>query len=295
MRYCFKYTREVDMPQRIHEANRLSWNAATAAHNSHKHNQAKFLRDGGTTLFPEEIELLGDLTGKSLVHLQCNAGQDSLCLARLGATVTGVDISDEAISFAGQLSSDADIPATFIRADVYDWLDASVQQGDKFDIVFCSYGAICWLSDLPRWAAGVARILNPGGRFVVVDFHPASMMFDEKFELKYPYFGENNPLKWDDGVGDYVGMAAGALSPSGHRDGVEKFENPHEVYEYQWSMGALLTALLEVVLRIDTFEEYPYSNGAKLFDDMIEMEGKRMMRPEGAPSVPLMYGVRAVL
>ncbi len=283
------------MSDMIHEVNRLSWNAATAAHNSHKRDQAKFLRDGGTTLFPEEIELLGDLTGKSLVHLQCNAGQDSLCLARLGAAVTGVDISDEAINFAGQLSDDAGLPATFVRADVYDWLDTAVQQGDKFDIVFCSYGAICWLSDLPRWAVGVAGILKPGGRFVVVDFHPASMMFNEKFELAYSYFGENNPLKWDDGVGDYVGMAAGALSPSGHREGVQEFQNPHEVYEYQWPLAVLLSALLGAGLLIDFIEEYPYSNGAKLFDDMVETTGKRMVTPEGKPSVPLMYGVRAVL
>src|SRR3954469_18087017 len=90
----------------MHEDNRRSWNAATDAHNSHKADQAAFFRDGGSTLYPEEIELLGDLHGKSLVHLQCNAGQDTLSLAGLGATVTGVDISDTAISFAQQLSTD---------------------------------------------------------------------------------------------------------------------------------------------------------------------------------------------
>jgi len=104
----------------LHEANRASWNAATLAHNSHKGDQASYLREGGCTLFPEELTLLGDLQGKDLVHLQCNAGQDTLSLARRGARVTGVDISDEAISFARELSRQAGLPATFHRRDVYD-------------------------------------------------------------------------------------------------------------------------------------------------------------------------------
>ena len=109
----------------LHEDNRVSWNLATEAHNSHKHDQAAFFRAGGSTLFPDEIELLGDLRGKSLLHLQCNAGQDTLSLARLGAAVTGVDISDTAIAFARQLSSDTEIPASFERADIFDWLAAT--------------------------------------------------------------------------------------------------------------------------------------------------------------------------
>jgi len=90
-------------------------------HNSHKASQAQYLREGGSTLFPEEVELLGDITGKNLVHLQCNCGQDSLSLVQLGAAVTGVDISDEAISFARQLSKESGLAAHFIRSDVYDW------------------------------------------------------------------------------------------------------------------------------------------------------------------------------
>src|SRR4051812_10965825 len=102
--------------KQMHEENRVAWNAATEAHNSHKVDQAGFFREGGSTLFPEEVELLGDIAGLSLVHLQCNAGQDTLSLARLGATVTGVDISDTAIDFARQLSADSGVPATFVRS-----------------------------------------------------------------------------------------------------------------------------------------------------------------------------------
>src|SRR5206468_7384286 len=95
----------------LHEQNRLSWNEATKAHNSHKADQAKFFREGGKKIFPEEVDLLGDLQGKSVLHLQCNSGQDTISIKQLGAEkVLGVDISDEAISFARQLSADSGIP-----------------------------------------------------------------------------------------------------------------------------------------------------------------------------------------
>ncbi|MDQ3793582.1 MAG: class I SAM-dependent methyltransferase, partial [Actinomycetota bacterium] len=97
----------------LREQNRLSWNAVAGAHESHRGDLAGFLRSGGSTLFPEELELLGNLEGKTLAHLQCNSGGDSLSLAGRGATVTGVDISDEAIAFARQLAADTGIPATF--------------------------------------------------------------------------------------------------------------------------------------------------------------------------------------
>ena len=158
----------------LHEQNRKSWNHATVAHNSHKGNQAAFLRGGGSTLFPEELELLGDLTHQRLVHLQCNAGQDTLSLAARGAIVTGVDISDEAIAFATRLSADSGIPASFERADVYDWLEAAPR--GSFDRGFSSYGAVVWLSDLPAWARGIARVLAPGGRMVLMEFHPVSQL-----------------------------------------------------------------------------------------------------------------------
>ena len=174
----------------LHEENRLSWNEATKAHNSHKGNQAKFFREGGNTLFPEEKELLGNITNLSLIHLQCNAGQDTLSLAQLGAVVTGVDISDEAIVFAQKLSEESGIPASFHRADVFDWLEETAKRGEQFDIVFSSYGAVCWISNLSFWAKGIAAVLKPSGRFVLVDFHPVAMMFDRDWSHKFPYFSE---------------------------------------------------------------------------------------------------------
>ncbi len=278
----------------LHEENRQSWNAATEAHNSHKDDQAKFLREGGDTLFPEELALLGDLNGRSLVHLQCNAGQDTLSLAKLGAIVTGVDISDVAIDFARQLSADSGIPGTFHRADVFDWLAETAESDQRFDIVFSSYGALCWLSDLNTWAKGVAAILKPGGRVVVVDFHPFSMIFGDDWSFEYNYFGRGEPMTWDDGIGDYVAMAGESLAPSGFLAGEEAFENPHPSHEFQWPISDIVTAVLEAGLRLTAFKEYPYSNGAKLFNDMRMGEGNRAYPPEGFPSLPLTYGVSAV-
>ena len=171
------------MPNKAHhEMNRLAWNAGTKAHNSHKGNQADFFRKGGNTLFSEEAGLLGDIKGQTLLHLQCNSGQDSLSIANhLGARVTGVDISDEAISFARNLSRDSGNEAQFIRSDVYDFF-ASNQE--RYRNVFSSYGVLCWLSDLTAWGRGIATCLEAGGRFVLVDFHPALLMLNEEWRLQ---------------------------------------------------------------------------------------------------------------
>ena len=162
----------------VGEGNRLSWNEATKAHNSHKADQAKFFREGRSKLYDEELGLLGDVEGKSVLHLQCNSGQDTLSIAQMGGVVTGVDISDEAIDFARKLSADSGVPGTFHRADVYDWLADAAEKDERWDIVFCSYGAIIWLGDLTTWANGLAKLLKPGGRFITVEFHPIEMMFE---------------------------------------------------------------------------------------------------------------------
>lgn len=283
---------ECSLRKELHEANRLSWNEATRAHNSHKGDQIKFFKDGGSTLFAEETELLGTIADLSLVHLQCNAGQDTLSLARLGATVTGVDISDEAIAFAQQLSEQSGIPATFYRADLFDWFADSLQQGRQYDIAFSSYGAICWLSNLKLWAKGVASVLKPNGRLVMIDFHPAAMIFDEDWNHAFPYFADDQPMTWNDGVGDYVAESRSGLSPD-YQAGIENFQNPHPSHEFQWSIGDILTALLEAGLTLKVFKEYPYSNGWKPFKHMQETPDRRMFPPPGRPSLPLMYGLVA--
>jgi SAM-dependent methyltransferase len=277
----------------LHEENRLSWNTATEAHNSHKKDQARFFRDGGSTLFPEEITLLGEIDGSSLLHLQCNAGQDSLSLARLGADVTGVDISDVAIEFARQLSAGSGISARFERADVYDWLANAAAHSKRYDVVFSSYGTLIWLSDLTSWAAGVAQVLKPGGRLVLVDFHPLAMIFDFDWSHRFPYFGRGQAITWEDGVGDYVAMSGPALAPSGYLPGEQAYTNPNRCHEFQYSVSELISAVLAAGLSLEAWHEYPYMNGAQLFADMVETAGLRMVPPADKPNLPLMYGLVA--
>ena len=277
----------------LRDQNRRSWNAVARAHESHRGDLAAFLCEGGSTLFPEEKALLDNLEGKTLAHLQCNAGGDSLSLAKLGATVTGVDISDEAVALASERSAKTGIPAYFARADVYDWLERAARDGRRFDIVFSSYGVICWLSDLVAWAEDIAAILRPGGRFVLVDFHPAAMMFDERWNHAYAYSSGGKLLTEEDGVGDYVAESEGGLTPAGFAEGVRDFKNPERCHLFLWGLEEVVTALAGAGLRITVLKEYPYSNGERHFAGMRELPGRRMIPPEGVPAVPLMYGIRA--
>ena len=278
----------------LHEQNRLSWDAATRAHNSHKADQARFYREGGNKLYPEEVELLGDLHGRSVLHLQCNSGQDTLSLRRLGAAkVLGIDISDEAIAFARRLSAESGVAASFVRADVYNWLAGASAADERWDVVFCSYGAIIWLSDLASWARGIAAVLEPGGRFVTVDYHPVEMMFDEELRHAIPYSTHGRPITWDDGVGDYIARSGPAGAPSGWMAGVQDFQNSHPSHEFHWATSEVISALLDSGLALEHFREYDYCNGFRPYKEMKDLGNRRWTAPDGTPAIPLMYSIVA--
>ena len=280
------------MPNKAHhEMNRLSWNEGTKAHNSHKGDQAAFFRAGGNTLFPEEIRLLGDIAGKTLLHLQCNCGQDSLSIARhLGAIVTGVDISDEAIRFARQLSRDSGIMARYVRADVYDYF---ANASERYDVVFSSYGVLCWLSDLAAWGRGIAGCLKRGGRFVLVDFHPALTMLDGGWQLKHDYMG-GAPCEYESGVGDYVAWTGAAAEIESLLPGVRDFHNPYPGVEFHWGIAEVATALLDADLSLSHLTEHNVSNGFKPMSDMVDLGGRRYAMPARFPqNFPLMFSLVA--
>lgn len=264
---------------------RESWNHATRNHNAHKGDQAAFLRGGGDTLFEEELQLLGDLTGRALLHLQCNAGQDSLCLARHGATVTGVDLSDEAIRFARALSDATGIAAQFVEADALDWLETTPQ---RFDVAFSSYGAVGWLADLGRWARGLARVLQPGGRFVYVEFHPLVWSIGDTLRLDRDDYFATTPFV--EPVGDYVktsGTALGATTPG------PSVENTIPATSWQYGLGQIVTALSRAGLVLETLEEWPYANGCKVNAALVPDGPRRWRWPDGCARVPLMFGLCA--
>jgi len=152
--------------------NRASWNARTPVHLRSRFYDLEAFKAGQTSLKPIELEQVGDVRGKSLLHLQCHFGQDTLSWARLGARVTGLDLSDVAIAEARALASGLGIRARFVEGNVYD--APALLGGERFDVVFTSYGVVGWLPRLEPWARAIAASLAPGGTFHGVEFHPAA-------------------------------------------------------------------------------------------------------------------------
>ena len=160
------------------EINKQSWNKKTDFHIASEFYDNESFIKGKSSLNEIELNLLGDIKGKSILHLQCHFGQDTISLNRLGAKITGVDLSDRAIEKANELAKETNAEANFICCDIYDlpnFLD------EKFDIVYTSYGTIGWLPDMDKWASIISHFLKPKGKFIFVEFHPVVWMFDDDF------------------------------------------------------------------------------------------------------------------
>jgi SAM-dependent methyltransferase len=199
-------------------------------------------RKGKNTLNPIELDLIGDkVAGKKILHLQCHFGQDSLSLARMGAEVTGIDLSGRSIFTARALSEELGIPATFIKTNVYD-LEKHLDQA--FDMIFTSYGAIPWLPDLKRWAGLIGRFLKPGGLFFMAEFHPTLYLFDfDKLTVSYPYFNRGEPFE-ENVSGTYAEPKANIR---------------HKEFFWCHSLDEVIQPLINEGLNLRHFREYPYS------------------------------------
>jgi 2-polyprenyl-3-methyl-5-hydroxy-6-metoxy-1,4-benzoquinol methylase len=132
------------------EANKKHWDELVEIHFSDSDYDVRGFLDGKNALKELELKELGDVNGKSMLHLQCHFGMDTLSWARLGANVTGIDFSEKAIVKARQLAKEISVNAKFITSDIYSLIE---NMGDeKFDIVFTSYGVLYWLPDLVAWS-----------------------------------------------------------------------------------------------------------------------------------------------
>ena len=160
------------MDERL-KANLDAWNQMARIHAGSREYRLAEFKAGQNVLKPIELREVGDVRGKSLLHMQCHFGLDTMSWARMGANVTGVDFSDEAIKLARSISAELKIPARFVQSNIYDAPDAVHEQ---FDIVFTSYGALCWLPDITRWAQVAASFVKPGGFFYMAEFHPLTQM-----------------------------------------------------------------------------------------------------------------------
>ena len=219
------------------------WNELTPIHERSKFYDVEGFKAGNSTLKSIELEELGDVSGRSLLHLQCHFGMDTMSWARVGARVTGVDFSDRAISLAHSLSKELGIEADFVCSDIYS-LPSILDR--KFDIVFTSYGVLCWLPDLRRWAEVIAHFLRPGGTLYMVEGHPFVDVFDysdDVSELKviYSYFHTPEPMK-SENEGSYADRSAKVSLPN---------------YEWAHSLGDIVNALISAGLQIEFLHEFP--------------------------------------
>ena len=229
---------------------------------------------------PVELEELGDVAGRSLLHLQCHFGMDTLSWARLGADVTGIDFSEPAIGLARSLSDELDIPARFVHSNIYELPDVLSGQ---FDIVFTSYGVLCWLPDLTRWAQVIAHFLKPGGTFYIAEIHPFGVVFDDEIEtdlrVRYPYFHSEKPMRFD-----YDSSYASGESKVSHT----------ESYEWAHSLGDIINSLISVGLRIEYLHEFPFCV-YKMLPFMEKGKDGWWRLPEQQDSIPLTFSLKASL
>lgn len=253
--------------------NRASWNNRTDAHLKSTFYDVPGFLQGNTSLKDIELNLLGDIRGKSILHLQCHFGQDSISLSRLGAAVTGVDLSDKAIDSAIDIARQTNSSAKFICGDVYD-LPAHLDE--QFDYVFTSYGVIGWLPDLDRWAKIIQRYLKPSGKLVFVEFHPVVWMFADDFStVQYNYFN------------------AGAIVENENGTYADKEAAINQDYVmWNHSLGEVLGSLLANGLQIDHFEEYDYSP-YDCFSDTEEFEPGKFRIKQFGNKIPMLYALSA--
>lgn len=222
------------------DLNRAWWNAATPLHlRSAFYGQDAFLA-GANSLREIELEHLGEVAGRRILHLQCHFGQDTLSLARMGAQVTGVDFSDAAIEAARSMTVSLGLKAAFIQADV---TQLPRQWPAPFDLVYTSYGALVWLPELHGWAEGIAAALRPGGELLIVEFHPMMMVYDDSYAHPvYSYFNRE-PI--------------GEVTSSSYADRQTPLEQ--EIVTYNHPFSELLDALTGAGLVFSALAEYDYS------------------------------------
>jgi SAM-dependent methyltransferase len=259
--------------------NRAVWDERVGINYRSEMYDVDGFRAGAVKLLPHEIEEVGDVAGKDLLHLQCHFGIDTMSWGRLGARVTGVDFSERAIEQARQLSSELGLPATFVCCDV---LDLPAHLDGAFDVVYTSYGVLGWLPDLERWAQVIAHFLRPGGIFYITELHPFVWPFDDSdgvtdLRVRFPYFARETPLPFP--------VQGSYSDPEAHV--AQTVENcwPH-------SLGEIVTVLVAAGLRIEFLHEWPYLVWPLPYLEK-QADGTWRLPADTAGEIPLTFSLRA--
>ena len=261
------------------KVNRRRWDALAARHGQGDdayYDVAGFL-DGGSSLNGREraevTAAIGSPAGHDLLHLQCHFGLDTLSWARLGARVTGVDFSPVAIRRARELAAAADLAAEFVQADV---LALPSGLSGRFDLVFASYGVLCWISSALAWMRSAASCLRPGGALVLIDLHPLVTMADtvQPLVADFPYGGEQ-----PQGFSGTSSYAVGGLDAA-----------VSQTVQWPHGLGEIVTAVAAAGLRVESLTEW--------FDEeqdpkLVTGADGRARFPLGSQFLPTSYGLRA--
>ena len=266
----------------VADENFAYWTEAVAIHLASPFYRTAAFRRGEAVIDPLVRQGLGDVAGKRLLHLQCHFGLDTLSLARLGAEVTGLDYSAPAIEAARALARETGVAGEFVLSDV---LQAPASLAG-FDVVFASWGAICWIADLDAWMRVAARALKPGGRLFLMDGHPAMQMMDDGLEVKpgepfvarFPY-QSSEPV-----IGENQSDYAEPDAPlEARRTGV-----------WMHGLGRVLNAAIDagfVIRRLGEGDRIPWRFSAQLE----EAGDGYWTLPPGVPFLPLNFALDAVL
>ena len=259
-------------------ANRDLWNQWTPINVRSDFYDVEGFKAGRHDLDPVVLSGVGNVQGKSLLHVQCHFEMDTLSWARRGASVTGVDFSEQAIAAARNLAKELALDATFVQSDLY---DAPQALKGEFDVVFTSHGVLGWLPDIQGWANVIAHFLKPDGTFFIAEVHPFVLLFDEtrtdtELRLKFPYFHREQPMEFLE-KGCYADPKADI-----------------ETTAYYWvhSIADIIGSLLRAGLTLQAFEEYPFMEWAN-FPWMEQNQDGSWMLPDDDVEIPLMFSLKA--
>ncbi len=258
------------------ETNRANWDERVPIHTGGDFYDVESFKAGQERLRPFELEEVGDVSGRDLLHLQCHFGIDTLSWARHGARVTGLDFSEPAVEAARSLAREIGIDATFVRSDVYDAAEAL--GGRAFDVVYTGFGALIWLPDIFRWARVAAGLVRPGGFLYVAEFHPFSDVFgDEDLTVEHDYFHTDEPYRYDE--------------PGTYADFDAETEN-NVTYEWHHPLSDVVSALIGAGLTLEFLHEHEHTYFPRW--PFLEKSGSDTYKiPEGRPRIPLTYSLLA--
>jgi SAM-dependent methyltransferase len=254
--------------------NKHSWNKRTEVHYKSEFYDNENFKITGNSLNEIELQFLKAIRGKKILHLQCHFGQDSISLSKLGAEVTGVDLSDVAIEKAENLAKEMGDGSRFICSDIYNLPNV---HNEKYDMVFSSYGTVGWLPDSDKWSSVISHFLKPGGKFIFAEFHPVVWMFDDKVEkVAYRYFNSEPIIEEEEGT--YTDKTA---------------DIKETCITWNHSLSEIFNALKNNGLEIIAFNEYDYSP-YNCFQNLEEFEKGKYRFKVHRNKLPLVYSMVAV-